>query len=81
MDLLCCRLCVRMMCSELGKDATSEVRKITSWLVICGGGVRSILLLPLMAQAHVCLMHVVMTVSEYVSNVWCVASVAKDSFF
>ena len=39
------------MCSELGKGATSEVGKyLSSELLMCGGGVHSILLLPLVAR-------------------------------
>ena len=38
------------VCSELGKGATSEAGSISSELLVCGGGVRSILLLPLVAR-------------------------------
>ena len=36
--------------SELGKGATSEAGSLSSELLICDGGVRSILLLPLVAR-------------------------------
>ena len=36
--------------SELGKGATSEAGSISSELLMCGRGVRSILLLPLVAR-------------------------------
>ena len=39
-----------IFCSELGKGATSKMGKLSSELIICGGGVRSILLLPLVAR-------------------------------
>ena len=38
------------VCSELGKGATSEAGKYLSELLVCGGGVRSILLLSLVAR-------------------------------
>ena len=38
------------MCSELDKGATSEVGSISSELLMCGGGVCSIFLLPLEAR-------------------------------
>ena len=41
---------MRFVCSELGKGATSEAGKISSELLVYGGGVRSILLLPLVAR-------------------------------
>ena len=34
----------------LGKGATSEAGSISSELLMCGGGVRSVLLLPLVAR-------------------------------
>ena len=37
-------------CSELGKGATSEAGSISSELLMCGGGMHSILLLPLVAR-------------------------------
>ena len=40
---------MRFVCSELGKGATSERGSLSSELLVCGGGVRSILLLPLVA--------------------------------
>ena len=40
-----------IICSELGKGATSEARgSISSELLMCGVGVRSILLVPLVAR-------------------------------
>ena len=40
-----------IFCSELGKGATSETgRSISSELLMCGVGVRGILLLPLVAR-------------------------------
>ena len=41
---------VMNFCSELGKGATSEAGRISSELLMCGGGVRSIWLLPLVAK-------------------------------
>ena len=38
-----------IICSEMGNSATSETECISSVLLICGGGVRSILLLLLVA--------------------------------
>ena len=40
----------RFICSELGKGATSETGSIYSQLLICGGGVHSMLLLPLVVR-------------------------------
>ena len=63
---------MRFTCSELGKGATSKAESISSELLMYGGGVRSILLLPLVARnletIHVCIwrmfvfMYVVVTV-------------------
>ena len=39
-----------MICSELGNGVTSEAETCSSELLMCGGGVRSILLLPLVAR-------------------------------
>ena len=39
------------VCSELGKGTTSEAESLSSELLICGGGVHSILLLPLLARS------------------------------
>ena len=39
-----------LICSELGKGGTSEAGSISSELLMCGGGVRSIMLLPLVAR-------------------------------
>ena len=61
-------------CSELGKSATSETGK--SELLVCGGGVRSILLLPLVARCletiDVCIwsMFVFMSVVVTVRGLW-----------
>ena len=38
------------VCSELSKGVTSEAGSLSSELLMCGGGVRSILLLPLVAR-------------------------------
>ena len=38
------------VCSELGEGATTESENILSELLMCGGGVRSIVLLPLVAS-------------------------------
>ena len=64
---------------------------ISSELLVCGGGVRSILLLPLVARClekiDVCIwcmfvfMSVVVTVWGVCGNVCCVAAVVKDSGF
>ena len=64
---------------------------ISSELLVCGGGVRSILLLPLVARCletiDVCiwrmfvLMSVVVTVWGSCGNVCCVAAVVKNSGF
>ena len=59
---------MRFLCSKLGKDATSEARmqqvrrgSLSSELLMCGGGVPSILLLPLVARCletiDVCIWH------------------------
>ena len=39
-----------IVCSELGKSATTGLESISSELLMGGGGVRSILLMPLMAR-------------------------------
>ena len=39
-----------IICSELGKGATSCAGSVSAELIMCGGGVRSILLLSLMAR-------------------------------
>ena len=48
-------------CSELGKDATSEAGSISSEMLMCGEGMHSILLLPLVARCletiDVCIWH------------------------
>ena len=64
---------------------------ISSDLLMCGGGVCSILLLPLVARCleaiDVCIwcmfgfMSIVVTVWGVCGNVCCVASIAKDSVF
>ena len=63
---------------------------ISSELLTCDGGVRSILLLPLVARcletrcmymAHVCFMTVVVTVLRVCGNVCCVAAAVKDIVF
>ena len=41
---------MRFTCSELGKGATSDEGSISSELLMCGGGVRSILLLSIVAR-------------------------------
>ena len=49
---------MRFVCSALGKGATSEAGSLSSDLLMCGRGVRSILLLSrdniCMYMAHVC---------------------------
>ena len=54
MDVIWRRFCVSMICERviylLCKGATSEAGNISSELLMCGGGVRSILLLPLVAR-------------------------------
>ena len=56
MDVIWRRPCVsmiregRFVYSELSKGATSEAGCISSELLMCGGGVRSILFLPLVAR-------------------------------
>ena len=75
----------------MGKRATSEAGNIFSKLLMCGGGVRSILLLPLVAICldiiGVCIwrmfvfMSVVVIVCGVCGNVCCVAAVVKDSVF
>ena len=82
---------MRFVCSELGKGATSKVGSLSSELLMCGGGVRSILLLPLVARCletiDVCIwgifvfMSVVVTVWGVCGNVCCVAAVVKNSSF
>ena len=64
---------------------------ISSELLVCGGGVRSILLLPLVARCletiDVCIwrmfvfMSIVVTVWGSSGNVCCVAAVVKNSVF
>ena len=64
---------------------------ISSELLVCGGGVRSILLLPLVARCletiDVCIwrmfvfMSVVVTMCVVCGNVCCVAAVVKNSGF
>ena len=55
---------------ELGKGATSEAGSISSELLVCGGGVRSILLLPLVARCldtiYVCIWHMFVFMSVVV---------------
>ena len=73
----------------MGKGATSEVGSISSVLLMCGGSVGSILLLPLVAicldTVDVCIwcmlvfMSVEVTVWDLCENVCCVAAVVKDS--
>ena len=41
----------RFVCSELGKRAMLDAGSISSELLMCGVGVRSILLLPLVTDA------------------------------
>ena len=55
MDVIWRRFCVskilgRVVCFELVKGATSKVGSISSDLPMYGGGVRSILLMPLVAR-------------------------------
>ena len=63
----------RFVCSELGKGAISEAASISSELIICGGGVRSILLLPRVARCletiGVCIWRMFVFVSVVVT-VW-----------
>ena len=64
---------------------------ISSELLVCGGGVRSILLLPLVAiclrdnrcvyMAHVCFYVCCSDCVEVCGNVCCVAAVVKNSVF
>ena len=58
---------------------------ISSELLMCGGGVRSILLLSLVARcmymAHVCFNVCCCDCVGGCGNVWCVAAVVKDSVF
>ena len=72
----------RLVCSELGKSVTSEAG--------CGGGVRSILLLPLVARCLETIDVCIWCVCFYVccsycvgacENVCCVAAVIKYSVF
>ena len=62
--------------------ATSKAGSISSELIMYGGGVRSIYVLPLVARCletiDVCIWHmfVIVTVWEYVS---CVSAVVKES--
>ena len=62
--------------SELGKGATSEADKLSSGLLMCGGVVRSILLLPLVVRCletiDVCIwrMFVFMSVMVTVWGLW-----------
>ena len=61
---------------------------ISSELLLCGGGVRSILSLPLVARCietiYVCIWHMFVLCSDCVGvcgNVCCVAAVVKIAFF
>ena len=60
---------------------------ISSELLVCGGGVRSILLLPLVARCletiDVCIWHMFVFMSVVVTggNVCCVAAIVKNSVF
>ena len=90
MDVICCRLCkYDLRKGDLFVLGLARVRRvrwgsISSELLMCGGGVRSILLLPLVAR---CLE----TIDVYVWRklvrvgvcgiVCCVAAVVKDSVF
>ena len=60
-----------IQCSELGKGATNEAGSISSELLMCGGGVRSILLLPLVARCletiNVCIWHMLVFMSVVVT--------------
>ena len=79
----------RFVCSELGKGATSEAGKYSSELLVCGGGVRSVLLLPLVARcletidvmymAYVCFYVCCSDCVGVCGNVCCVAAVVKNS--
>ena len=73
MDVFWRRLCVRMICSELGKGATSDTGKFSSELLLCGGGVYSILLLPRVDRCigtiNVCIWHMFVFMSAVVT-VW-----------
>ena len=70
-----------IICFELGTGATSESENISSELLMCGGGVRSILLLSLVTRCletiDVCIwcmfvfMFVVVTVWGSVGNLLC----------
>ena len=72
MDVIWCRLCVSIMCEGdlfvLSRKRVQRVRRrsISSELIMCGGPMRSILLLPLVARcmymAHVCFISVVVIV-------------------
>ena len=67
---------VDFVCSELGKGATSEAWKSLFRVIMCGGGVRSILLLLLVARCletiDVCIwrMFVFMSVVVTVWGLW-----------
>ena len=75
----------------MGKGATSETGKSLSELLLCGGGVRSILLLPLVANGletidvciwvHVCFYVCCSDCGGVCWNVCCVAAVVKNSIF
>ena len=66
-----------------GKGATSEAGSISSELLMCGGGVRSILLLPLVARcmyiAQVCFYVCCSECVGVCGNVCCVAAVVENS--
>ena len=61
------------VCSELGKGAASEAGEVSSELIMCGGSVRSILLLPLVARCletiYVCIWRMFVFMSVVVT-VW-----------
>ena len=78
MDVIWRRLCASMIwgkeiCSELGKGATTEAGSLSSELLMCGGDVRSILLLPLVARCletiNVCIWRMFVFMSVVVT-VW-----------
>ena len=64
----------RIVCSELGKGATSEAGSLSSGLIVCGGGGRNIMLLPLVARCietiDVCIWHMFLSVVVTVWGLW-----------
>ena len=75
---------MEIYCSELGKGATSGGGSISTELILCGAGVRSILLLPPVAKCleiiDVCIWRMFVFMSVVVDCVGSVAVVINSVF-